>query len=210
GNLLIHYKTRACFVHSFYQALFAKTFRSNIFVTMDQATPRLFQCVKCQKDFVSYFTLHVHQLFHHKPKTSHCYVCKKDFLNSSYLKLHQTSSSHDATENVKPFGCLKCGKNFVSDFTLKLHQLIHSSQKPFHCNACNKDFLNDSALIQHRKIHDKKPFPCKKCGQNFTKASLLKLHLKLHYKRKAILLSRMKYFLKNIHSRLGQPATGTM
>ncbi|XP_036365091.1 gastrula zinc finger protein XlCGF71.1-like [Octopus sinensis] len=157
---------------------------------MNLAEKKSFHCFMCQMDFVSEFTLQVHQRFHHKPKSFHCYVCNKDFLNNSYLKMHK--ASHTAMENSKQFNCTSCDKTFVSDFTLKLHQLLHSTQKPFHCEVCDKDFLNDFCLVKHKKLHGKKTFQCPKCEQNFSKLLLLKLHLKLHFKRNFLLQSRMK------------------
>lgn len=99
-----------------------------------------FDCEKCEKSFLSPYSLQHHQKGVHDEKQVTCKVCGKVFKNRN--SLYQHNRTHDKAE------CSICNK-MVAKFLMAALLRAHTAKKIFKCDLCDYS----SRLKSYLKLH---------------------------------------------------------
>ena len=108
----------------------------------------LYQCDKCNKNFMTTSKLKLHQLTHNGIKKYSCEVCGKEFGQASSLGRHRPIHTGE-----KKHSCSYCDFKCIQLYSLKRHILTHTGQKPHKCDLCGEQFRQIFALTKHKRKH---------------------------------------------------------
>lgn len=147
---------------------------------------RLFQCDKCDRNYIKKSHLKVHV----KEKHSNDAENNKEDSNVT-TGGEQTSMDENPTQESgktkKPKRyevrslCSVCGSSFASRTHLIVHMRRHTGERPFKCDLCERAYPRLSELVCHRRIHTgEKPFKCKICDKAFRVSSKMSTHMRSH------------------------------
>ena len=155
-----------------------------------------YQCLTCEKTFLTWRLAYGHVLHKHKEEKHKCNKCNTTFLFTSNLKHHlekcdgilrikkrqKNSSQVIKTNDGKKYQCNTCQETFSEKLKLHSHYFTHK-EKNFKCNICSKLFIYKIELDSHylsceNKVHLEKDHKCDKCTQSFVNKNNLKRHIK--------------------------------
>ncbi|XP_068959666.1 gastrula zinc finger protein XlCGF26.1-like isoform X2 [Petaurus breviceps papuanus] len=111
---------------------------------------RNYQCLTCEKVFMTQSAWKVHKESHHGKKGA-----LQHSEDSDWPKVHKhLNSTHDY--NAKPHPCTECEKKFFRITDLKMHMSKHKKARAFLCSLCDQRFKNRRQLSRHHKhVHQK-------------------------------------------------------
>jgi KRAB domain-containing zinc finger protein len=163
---------------------------------MFEEDTRNYQCVECDKTFITNSDLRRHGKTHENAKKLICSFPNCGFATARKEHLLNHESTHTSIEARLNYPCCICTEYFSSRSVLNRHMKTCSKPKKStepkpdldtKCETCEKVFSNIYKLRQHRKNHESVlEFVCGTCGKGFgTNESLIK-HEALHLDKKFI------------------------
>lgn len=123
---------------------------------------KIYECVKCKRQFTRASALKEHMREHVKVK--HSLVRRK----------------HDRTQDRSEFShkCTTCGKVFQKPSQLVRHMRIHTGERPYPCDLCGKAFSQKGSLQIHMIKHNgEKPYQCDFCSARFSQKGNVRAHI---------------------------------
>ncbi|XP_059535224.1 zinc finger protein 449-like [Myotis daubentonii] len=142
----------------------------------NSAPKKLYQCIQCEKDFLSIKVFKGHLKIHSGKLPHGCPECGKRFLRRSNLQRHLRVHTREA-----PYKCSVCEKRFTQMSHLTEHQKTSSSQGVSTCPECKLRFCNRKQFMQHLKMHTGgRPHKCQSCEKTFRRQRDLNLHYASH------------------------------
>lgn len=136
---------------------------------------RPFECLQCNKTFLSQQNLNQHERTHLGVKEYVCTQCGKAFGSPHNLEVHNIVHT-----GYKPYICRMCGKAFARKAEIRDHERTHTGEKPYQCEFCGTTFSQRSNLQSHKRAthYNDKRYKCDDCGKGFKRRRLLDYHIK--------------------------------
>lgn len=171
--------------------------KKHIHENHNAASQRSYQCIKCQKSFVTEAEIRAHVASHvlQDGINHHCSLCKKVFDSPSKLQRHLIEHSF---MGCLEYECYLCNMVFLSVEPLQQHMLTKHSldDRPYECRLCEHKFFFRAELENHTFTHhnndESTPSPlittadssrpaaemfvCHHCGLVFNSANTLNSH----------------------------------
>lgn len=142
--------------------------------SLRNVTEKLFQCMKCGKDFKTRMGLSRHESTHESfenRKRVVCPKCGKMVLRTVYDTYHRKYGCPGIP--AQNLSCPHCNLTLKNVLSFNRHiKRLHSAtstERPYFCDICGKDYKAQSDLKTHQKIHEQaSSWTCGKgCGREF-------------------------------------------